>query len=86
MPVFAGGVSQEKEIVAVELGGQPREASRILTFVLCKASPSAYSNYICHIESFLFYCMHVMYYALRVGFLDDGDRLHGCTLPYITMW
>jgi hypothetical protein len=26
--------------------------------------------------------MHVMYYALRVGFLNDGDRFHGSTLPY----
>jgi hypothetical protein len=24
-----------------------------------------------------------MYCALRIGFLNDGDRLHGSTLPYI---
>jgi hypothetical protein len=26
--------------------------------------------------------MHVMYCALRVGFLNDGDRLHGSNCPY----
>jgi hypothetical protein len=29
--------------------------------------------------------MHVMYCALCIGFLDDGDRLHGSTLLYITL-
>jgi hypothetical protein len=31
-------------------------------------------------EFFLFYSMHVMQCALRIGFLDDGNRLHGGTL------
>jgi hypothetical protein len=26
-----------------------------------------------------------MYCALRMGILGDGDRLHGSTLPYITL-
>jgi hypothetical protein len=26
--------------------------------------------------------MHVLYCALRVGFFNDGDRLHGSSLPY----
>jgi hypothetical protein len=26
-----------------------------------------------------------MYYALCVGFLDDGDKLHGGTLPYTVL-
>jgi hypothetical protein len=52
---------------------------------LSKASPGAYSTYKCHIESILFYSMHVMYCALRVGFLGDGNRLHGSTLLYITL-
>jgi hypothetical protein len=29
--------------------------------------------------------LHVMCCALHVGFLDDGNRLHGSTLPYITL-
>jgi hypothetical protein len=29
--------------------------------------------------------MHVMYFALGIGSLDDGNRLHGSTLPYITL-
>jgi hypothetical protein len=69
----------------VKFAGQPREASRILTFVSSKVSPGVYSTYKCHIESFLFYSMHVIYCALRIGFLDDDDRLHGSTLPYITV-
>jgi hypothetical protein len=55
------------------------------SLILSKASPDAYSAYQCHIESFLFYSMHVMYCALSIGFLDDGDRLRGSTLSYITL-
>jgi hypothetical protein len=44
-PVVAGGFLQEKEAVAVELGGQPRGALQMLTLPLSKASPSAYSTY-----------------------------------------
>jgi hypothetical protein len=29
--------------------------------------------------------MHVMYCVLLVGFLNDGDRLHGSTLLYIIL-
>jgi hypothetical protein len=57
--------------VAEELGGQPREAFRILTFPLCKASPGAYSSYRNAYMSLVYSSMHVMYCALHVGFLDD---------------
>jgi hypothetical protein len=30
-----------------------------------------------------YYSMHVMYCGLRVGFLYDGDMLHGGTLSYV---
>jgi hypothetical protein len=49
MPIIAGDFPQEKEVIAAELGGQPREALQILTFSLCKASLSAYSKYRMHI-------------------------------------
>jgi hypothetical protein len=43
--IIIGGFLLEKEAVAVELGGQPCEASRILTFPLSKASPSGCRSY-----------------------------------------
>jgi hypothetical protein len=38
-PVIVGGFPQEKEIIAVELGGQPREALQILTFSFEQGKP-----------------------------------------------
>jgi hypothetical protein len=29
--------------------------------------------------------MHVMYYALHAGFLNDGGRLHDSTLLYVIL-
>jgi hypothetical protein len=43
--VTIGGFSSEKEVTAVELGGQPHEVAHTLTFCLSKVSPDAYSTY-----------------------------------------
>jgi hypothetical protein len=60
----------------VKLGGQPREASWILNFSLSKTSPGAYRSYRMYIvlALLIYACVDC---ALRIGFLDDGDRLHG---------
>jgi hypothetical protein len=65
----------------VELGGQHHEASQILTF-FCKASPGAYSTYnaILCLALFIYACVDC---ELRIGFLDDSDRLHGSTLLFV---
>jgi hypothetical protein len=66
----------------VKLGRQPREASWTLIFPLSKASPCAYSTYrnaILSLALFIYACIDR---ALRIGTLDDGDRLHGSTLSY----
>jgi hypothetical protein len=55
----------------VELGGQPHEAPRMLTFPLSKTSCGAYSTYRNDILSLLYFLMHVMYYALRIEFLNE---------------
>jgi hypothetical protein len=53
---------------------------------LCsKASPGAYSTYrnaILSLALFIYACVDC---ALHIGFLDDGNMLHGSTLPYITL-
>jgi hypothetical protein len=58
---------------------------RCQLFPLSKAGPGAYSTYRMHFESCFIFILHVMYYALRIWFLDDDDRLHGSTLPYIIL-
>jgi hypothetical protein len=67
----------------VELGGQPREASRTLTLLfLSKASPGAYStNKLNDMSCFTSNACDVLCNMFRVLF-DDGNRLHGSTLPY----
>jgi hypothetical protein len=48
-----------------------------------KASPSTYSPYRrINMTCFAYIQLHVIYCALRIGFLNDSDRLHGSTLPY----
>jgi hypothetical protein len=79
-----GPSSQEKKAIASKLGGQPREASRILTFPLSKASPGAYSTYRNVILSLLYFSMHVMYHALCIGFLYD--IVIGCMLVPFHMY
>jgi hypothetical protein len=66
----------------VELGGQPHEAPRMLIFSFNKASPGAYSSYKMDNMSFLLIYACVVC-ALCIVFLDDGDRLHDSTLPYV---
>jgi hypothetical protein len=44
-----------------------------------KASPGAYSPHRMLTRFLLYFSIHVMYYALCIGFLNDGDRLHGST-------
>jgi hypothetical protein len=59
------GFPPEKEVVASELEGQPCEASRILTFLLSKASRGACRTYLS--ESLYNLCLQV-YCALCLGF------------------
>jgi hypothetical protein len=47
-----------------------------------KVSPVAYSPHRMLTRVLLYFSIHVMYHALHIGFLNDGDRLHGSTLPY----
>jgi hypothetical protein len=73
-PVFTGGIPQEKKVIAAELGGQHHESIMDANIFLgARQAPM-------HIVP-----MHVMYCVLHIGFLDDSDRLHGSTLPYITL-
>jgi hypothetical protein len=59
-----------------------RQASWILNFFLGKASPSAYSINRLNNESCLtLIACDVLCITCRV-LLDDGNRLHGSTLPY----
>jgi hypothetical protein len=65
--------------------GQPHEASWILTFLLSMASPGAYSTYrnaISSLTLFIYACVNC---AFCIVFLDDGNMLHGTTIPYITL-
>jgi hypothetical protein len=57
----------------------------ILTFVLSKASPGAYSTYRNTLLSLALFTYACIDCALHIGFLDNGNRLHGSTLPYITL-
>jgi hypothetical protein len=75
----------KKKAVAGELGGQPREASWILALPLSKTSPDAYSTYRNAISSLALFIFTSVNCALCIGFLDDDDRLHGGTLPYIIL-
>jgi hypothetical protein len=60
------GFSPEEKAVAEELGGQPREASQTLTFLLSKANPGACRSYL-PVESFIICaCKCIMH--LRIGF------------------
>jgi hypothetical protein len=49
------------------------------SITLSKASPDAYSSYRTSMACFI--AFDVLCITYRV-FLDDGDRLHGSTLPY----
>jgi hypothetical protein len=75
----------KKKAAAAELGGQPHEASQNLTFPLSKASPGVYSTYRNAILSLTLFICACVDCALRVGFLEVGDMLHGSTLPYIIL-
>jgi hypothetical protein len=55
---------------------------RSVTRCWSKASPGAYSPHRMLTHVLLYFSIHVMYRALHIGFLNDGDRLHGNTLPY----
>jgi hypothetical protein len=53
--------------------------------VKSQASPDAYSTYrnvISRLDLFIYACVDC---ALHIGFLDDSNRLHGSTLPYISL-
>jgi hypothetical protein len=52
---------------------------------LSQASPDAYCTYRNVISSLALFNYTCVDCALRIGFLDDGNRLHGGTLPYITL-
>jgi hypothetical protein len=55
---------------------------RSLTRCLRKVSPDAYNTYrIEYVSYFTSYASDDC--ALCIGFLDDGDRLHGSTFLYI---
>jgi hypothetical protein len=57
---------------------------RCLTGCLSKSSLSAYSTYrIEYVSCFTSYACDDC--ALRIRFLDDGDRLHGSNLLYIIL-
>jgi hypothetical protein len=56
-----------------------------VVFPLRKASPGAYITYRNAISSLTLLIYACFDCALHVGFLDDGDRLHGSTLPYIIL-
>jgi hypothetical protein len=43
---------------------------------------STYRNAILSLALFIYACVDC---ALRIGFLDDGNRLDGSTLAYITL-
>jgi hypothetical protein len=55
------------------------------SFCVEQGKPGVFSTYKYHMKSFLFYSMHVIYCVLHIGFLDDGNMLHGSTLPDITL-
>jgi hypothetical protein len=76
---------QERGIIVVKLGGQLREASRILTFPLSKTSLGVYSTYRNVMSSLALFIYACVDSALHIGFLDNANRLHGSTLPYITL-
>jgi hypothetical protein len=55
------------------------------SFLLSKASPGAYSTYRNAILSIALFIYAYVDCALRIGLLDDGNRLHGSTfriLPF----
>jgi hypothetical protein len=58
---------------------------RILTFVLSKANPGAYSTYRNAISSLDLFIYVGVDCPLCIGFLDDGNRLHDSTLLYINL-
>jgi hypothetical protein len=62
--VIIGGFLPEKEAITEEHGGQPHEASQILTFPLSKASPGACRSYL-SIESFII-CAYKCIVHLRI--------------------
>jgi hypothetical protein len=63
----AGCFPQEKEAVAVEIGGQPCEVSWILILPLSRASPGAYRSYIEWIMCLVLLTYACVDCALRVG-------------------
>jgi hypothetical protein len=80
--VVAGVFLQENEVIAVEHGGQHRKAPWILALFLCARQAPVH---IVPIEITIMPCFTsyaCVDCALRIGFLDDGDKLHGSTLPY----
>jgi hypothetical protein len=77
-----GGFPQEKEVDAAKLGGQTREAMWILIFSLEQGKPVAYStNRPNNVSCFTLNACVILCTTCRVLF-NDGDRLHGSTLPY----
>jgi hypothetical protein len=69
--IIIGVSSASKALLQRSLGDNLVKLHIILTFPLCKASPSAYSSFRNAYMSLVYSFMHVMYCALRVGFLDD---------------
>jgi hypothetical protein len=57
----------------------------MLTFSFEQGKLGAYSTYRMQILSLVYFSMHVMYCALHIGFLDDGDRFHDSTLLYVIL-
>jgi hypothetical protein len=55
------------------------------SLTLCKASPSAYSAYGSNMTCLLLFIACDVLSITYMVLLVDGDRLHGSTLPYITL-
>jgi hypothetical protein len=71
-PIVVGAFPQEAE--PEELGDSKHQAPQRLSFPFSKTSPNACSTYKMQLLSLALLCMHVMYCAPHVGFLDDdGD-------------
>jgi hypothetical protein len=83
-PIIIGLFLQE-EVLAEEPGGQPREASRMLTFFFCaRQTPVHIVPMEILYESCLpFNACDVLCTMCRI--LYDGNRLHGSTLLYIIL-
>jgi hypothetical protein len=75
------GFSPEGKAIAEELGGQPHEASWILTFLLSKASPGAFWSYLP--QSFTFFMLANVLCTYLYDLNENVDALEW--LPVLTV-